>query len=450
MTHQARRRALCHQLDANCAVILAAAPQRTRSKNQPYRFVQDKDFLYFTGFDEPDAVAVIRPGHAEPFVLFCRPRDPEAETSFGARLGPQGVVDTLGADRGYPLAQLDEVLPTLLEGRTRVLLGDEEQRLTQRAWGWANQQRRSTKFDQRRHFRSLEPLAGVAHEMRVIKSETEIALLRHAVSAACDAHRVVMTHTAPGVNERQLSQAFNATLAHWGCESDPYPNIVAGGERALCLHYDCNDQPLLAGELLLIDAGAEYQGYASDITRTYPVSGRFSAPQRQLYELVLSALDAAIAEVAPGVPWGRLYDTACRVLTQGLLELGILEGELETLLDQQAHKRFSVHKTGHFLGLDVHDVGQYRQADGQWRPLAPGMVLTLEPGLYIPSDAEDLDPRWRGIAVRVEDDILVTHTGAENLSASAPRTVDELERLVGSQPITRSVHVPAHPHPELR
>ncbi len=445
MTPQHHRARLCQQLDSHCAVIVAGSPQRTRSKNQPYRFTQNKDFLYLTGFHEPDALALIRPGHPQPYVLFCRPRDPAMETSFGARLGPEGAVATLGADLAYPIDDVDAVLPTLLQDRQRILLGDEENRYTQRVWGWLNHQRSSVRFDERRHFRSMEPLAGLLHEMRVIKSDAEIAAIRHAVAAACDAHRTVMAHTAPGVNERQLSMAFNAILAHWDCDTDPYPNIVAGGPRAMCLHYDDNDKVLESGQMLLIDAGGEYRGYASDITRTYPVSGRFSEAQRQLYELVLAALDAAIAEVSPGTPWGRIYDTACRVMTDGLLALGILTGDRDTLLAEEGHKRFTVHKTGHYLGLDVHDVGQYRRADGQWRELEPGMVLTIEPGIYIPDNAEDVDPRWRGIAVRIEDDILVTHTGAENLSASAPRTVTELEALVGSAPITRRVHVPTDP-----
>ncbi|MBY6188543.1 aminopeptidase P N-terminal domain-containing protein [Marinobacter hydrocarbonoclasticus] len=437
------RQKLCEQLDTNAAVIVAGSPQRIRSKNQPYRFTQNKDFLYLTGFHEPDAVALIRPGHAQPYVIFCRAKDPAMETSFGARLGPEGAVTELGANLAYPIDEMDKVLPELLEERQRILLGDEENRLSARVWGWVNAQRQSVRFDDRRVFRSLEPLAGVLHEMRIIKTDAEVAAIRHATDAACAAHRKVMAHTAPGVNERQLSMAFNAELAHWDCDTDPYPNIVAGGPRAMCLHYDENDKPLEAGQMLLIDAGGEFRGYASDITRTYPVSGQFSEPQKTLYNLVLASLDAAIATVTPGAPWGSIYNTARRVLTEGLLELGILKGELETLLAEEGHKRFTVHKTGHYMGLDVHDVGQYRLPSGEWRPLEPGMVLTIEPGLYIPDNAADVDPKWRGIAVRIEDDILVTHTGAENLSAAAPRTVAELESLVGSAPITRSVHVPS-------
>ncbi|MBY5982327.1 aminopeptidase P N-terminal domain-containing protein [Ferrimonas balearica] len=445
MTPQQHRERLSQLLNSNSAVIVVGSPQRTRSKNQPYRFTQNKDFLYLTGFHEPDAVALIRPGHAQPYVVFCRAKDPAMETSFGARLGPEGAVAELGADLAFPIDQIDEQLPALLEDRQRVLLGDEENRFTVQAWQWINQQRHSVRFDDRRHFRSLEPLAGLLHEMRVIKTDSEIAAIRHAVDAACDAHRVVMANTAPGVNERQLSMAFNAALANWDCDTDPYPNIVAGGPRAMCLHYDENDKVLEDGQVLLIDAGAEYRGYASDITRTYPVNGQFSEPQRQLYQLVLASLNAAIDEVVPGAPWGNIYERACRVLTEGLVELGILHGDIDTLLAEQAHKRFTVHKTGHYMGLDVHDVGQYRQPNGNWRPLQPGMVLTIEPGIYIPDSADDVDPRWRGIAVRIEDDILVTHTGAENLSAAAPRTVAELEALVGSAPITRSVHVPSDP-----
>lgn len=425
-----RRQKLMQLIGKDAVAIVCAYPERVRSKNIKYRFNQDKDFWYLTGFNEPDAVAVIRPGHAQPFVLFSRPKDPYQETSFGARAGIEGCINEYGADTAYPLEELDAILPTLFEQRRRVFIGDELDTHADKWWSWCNQQRRSVPFDTPKCYRSIEPLAGVLHPMRVIKDQHEISLIRHAVSASCSAHRQVIANLKPGVNEGTLSCLFNLELAKHGCLSDPYPNILAGGDRAMCLHYDDNNQALADGELLLIDAGGEYQHYAADITRTYPVNGQFSTEQATLYNLVLAAIDVAIEVARPGTAWNRIYDTAMTVLSKGLLELGIIEGELSDVLSQQKHKPFSVHKTGHWLGLDVHDVGPYQDDAGNWRTLEAGMVFTIEPGLYFAANDERVDAKWRGIGIRIEDDILITETGSENLSANAPRTIEEIESLM--------------------
>ncbi|WP_417348791.1 aminopeptidase P family protein [Ferrimonas sp.] len=428
--YQQRRQRLMDALGSDAAVILTAYPERTRSKNIHYRFVQDKDFYYLTGFEEPDAVALLRPGHPQSFILFSRPKDPDQETSFGARAGIEGAINDFGADAAYSLDELDVRLPELLDQRTDILLGDEQERLGHKVWQWCNYQRRNTRFDQPKVYRRLRPLAEVLHPMRVIKDEMEIGRIRHAVSASCLAHRQVITHLKPEMNEAELSSLFNLELARHGCVSDPYPNILAGGERAMCLHYDHNNQPLDAGTLLLIDAGGEYRHYAADITRTYPVSGRYTEEQAIIYDLVLDALNAAIEQAKPGTPWNRLYDTAMEVISRGLVELGILQGSWEQVLKQGSHKPFSVHKTGHWLGLDVHDVGPYQDEQGRWRPLEAGMVLTIEPGLYFGATDLRVPERWRGIAIRIEDDILITADGNQVLSKSAPKTREEIESLM--------------------
>ncbi|USD39058.1 aminopeptidase P N-terminal domain-containing protein [Ferrimonas sp. SCSIO 43195] len=430
MVHLHRRQQLMASIGPTGAIVLVAYPERPRSKNINYRFVQDKDFFYLTGFEEPDAVALLRPEHPLPFILFSRPKDPYQETSYGARAGIEGCINQYGADAAYSLDELAQRLPELLEERTDILVSDELDQYSDSLWKWCNQQRRNARFDEVKHCRSLRPLAGVLHPMRVIKDGHEIQKLRTAINASCSAHRQVIAHLRPGINEAELSAQFNLELARHGCVSDPYPNIVAGGERAMCLHYDHNNHRLEAGSLLLIDAGGEFGHYSADITRTYPVSGHFSDAQRTLYQLVLSAIDAAIAQARPGATWNTLYDTAMTVLTRGLIELGILSGSEEHALTQETHKAYTVHKTGHWLGLDVHDVGPYRDPQGQWRQLEPGMVLTIEPGLYFSSQDLSVEAKWRGIAIRIEDDILITATGCEVLSANAPRTIDEIETLM--------------------
>ncbi|WP_035385023.1 aminopeptidase P N-terminal domain-containing protein [Ferrimonas futtsuensis] len=428
--YQQRRQRLMDTLGSDAAVILAAYPERIRSKNIHYRFVQDKDFYYLTGFEEPDAVALLRPGHPQSFILFSRPKDPAQETSFGSRAGVEGAIKDFGADAAYSLDELDARLPDLLEARTDILLGDEQERLGHKVWQWCNHQRRNTRFDHPKLYRRLRPLAEVLHPMRLIKDEMEIERIRHAVSASCLAHRQVIAHLKPGANEAELSCLFNLELARHDCISDPYPNILAGGERAMCLHYDHNNQPLDAETLLLIDAGGEYRHYAADITRTYPVSGHFSEEQAIIYDLVLEALNAATGQAKPGTPWNRLYDAAMEVISRGLIQLGILEGSLEQVMAEESHKPFTVHKTGHWLGLDVHDVGPYQDAHGQWLPLEAGMVLTIEPGLYFGANNPRVSERWRGIAIRIEDDILITTDGNQVLSKDAPKTRAEIESLM--------------------
>ncbi|QSX39487.1 aminopeptidase P N-terminal domain-containing protein [Shewanella cyperi] len=426
-----RRQQLLNRLPTDSLAILAGYPQRVRSKNIKYHFRQDNDFLYLTGFNEPDALALMwREDHEDKLVLFCRPRDPAAEVSFGRRSGPEGAIEHFGADEAYAIADFDEVLLQKLAGKCDIFLGDELGRLNDKLWPLLNRQRHTSPFDAIKSYPILTPLAKVLHPLRVIKTDHELGLIRHAVKASVEGHKALLRKVRPGLNEAQLAAHFMATIADNQCLDVAYPNIVAGGNNACCLHYEDNCCELKDGELLLVDAGAEYHHYCADITRTFPINGRFAPAQRQIHDLVLKALDAAIALVRPGLPWDSLYQTCMRVLAEGLIELGLLTGSIDEVMHSESYHRFTVHKTGHWLGMDVHDVGPYHDSEGKWRTLEAGMVFTLEPGLYFPADAEDIPAKYRGIGVRIEDDILVTEDGHENLSRGAPRSAAEIEAFM--------------------
>ncbi|MBT1446494.1 aminopeptidase P N-terminal domain-containing protein [Shewanella sp. JM162201] len=426
----ARRKALLDALPDGSLVVMAAYSQKVRSKNIKYHFRQDNDFLYLTGFGEPDAFALVYREHTDDrLVLFCRPRDKDAEVSFGRRSGPEGAVADYGADAAFTIDEFEPTLLTLLKGKTRIYVSDELNRLPN-LWQLINRERFQTPFDVPKAYRQLATLASVLHPMRVIKSETEISLIRHAANASVAGHKALMQAAAPGINEAVLAATFMLEIAKHGCVDVGYPNIVAAGNNACCLHYEENCCTVNDGELVLVDAGAEYCHYSADITRTFPANGKFSQAQRRLHDLVLSALDAAIAKVKPGTRWNVLYETCMEVMAKGLIELGLLQGSLDEVMKSESYRRFTVHKTGHWLGMDVHDVGPYQDDSGDWRALEPGMVFTIEPGIYIPADAMDVAAEYRGIGIRIEDDILVTTNGCENLSAACPRSSDEIEAFM--------------------
>jgi len=432
--YQIRREALFSQLPENSLVILSGYQQKVRSKNIKYHFRQDNDFLYLTGFDEPDAVAILAANKGAAsgfsFTLLCRPKDPSQEVSFGERAGIEGAIANFGADDAFDIAELNEVVLSKIVDHQHIYISDELNRFSTQIVGWLNHQRMTTPFDMLKQYRSLTPLAKYLHPMRVIKSEEEIKRIKAAVAASVDGHKAVMQACKPGVNEALLSATFDYTIAQYGSTDVAYPNIVAAGNHACCLHYEENCCTVEDGQMLLIDAGGELNHYASDITRSYPVNGKFTDAQKRIYQLVLSALDSAIAKVQPGTRWNELYETCMEVMAKGLLELGFLSGTIEEIMESQSYKRFTVHKTGHWLGMDVHDVGPYHDSDGHWRTLEPGMVFTIEPGIYIPLDAIDVPKGYRGMGIRIEDDILVTQTGHENLSAGVPRTIEEIQAIM--------------------
>ncbi len=407
--------------------ILPSAREVPRNRDVAYPFRQDSDFYYLTGFPEPEAVMVLIP-EQEAFILFCRERDPELEIWHGRRAGVRGAKTTYGADEAYPIAQIDEILPRLLENQSRIYytLGHRPD-FDERLMGWLNQVRGKIRagVSAPHTFVSLDPLL---HEMRLIKSAQEIKTMRRAAAISIDAHCQAMTACQPGMYEYQIEALLLHRFLHLGSRAPAYPPIVAGGRNACILHYTDNSDRLREGELLLIDAGAEYDMYASDITRTFPVSGRFTPAQRAVYDIVLAAQEAAIGQIRPGNTWNDPHMAAVEVLTEGLVSLGLLQGKLNELIEKEAYRRFYMHRTGHWLGMDVHDVGSYRQGD-RWRTLQPGMVMTVEPGLYIPQ-APDIPRRFRHIGVRIEDDVLVTKEGCEVLTRALPKEAEAIEALM--------------------
>ena len=428
--YKKRRDELCQGLDANSVIIVVGNTAKSRSKNIQYHFRPDNDLFYLTGFVEPNAVAVIRPMHSDCFTMFLRANDKSAEVSFGERVGLARVKDKFGVDLAFDIEEIDQQLPKLLEDRKNLYFLDEQGIYLSHIFNWANKQRRSTRFDVIKQYRNILSLQSHLHNKRRVKSEHEVEQIRQAVKASVSGHKLMMSMCSPGMNELQLSAIFDREIANFGCREVSYPSIVASGNNACCLHYEENNDELIDGNLVLIDAGAEYQFYCADITRTFPVNGKFSEPQKQIYQVVLNALDAAIAVVKPGACWSSIY-YACEVeLTKGLIDLGIISGSIDDAMEKGLHKEFSVHKTGHWLGLDVHDVGSYHNEDGNWVKLEQNMVFTIEPGLYFPENCQSVDAKWRGTGVRIEDDILVTSEGAENLSEAIPRTVNEIESIM--------------------
>lgn len=425
-----RRRTLMDNLEDNSIVILPAAPERTRNRDIEYRYRQDSDFWYLSGFPEPEAVMVLIPGreHGE-FVLFCRERDRTMETWHGYRSGPEGAVAQYGADDAFPIADIDEILPGLIEGRERVYYDiGREPEFDRRLMSWVNNIRARVRSGAHPPGEFLA-LTHLLHDQRLYKSAAELKVMRRAAQIAAAAHVRAMHAVRPGLYEYQLEAEYLHEFLHQGARSPAYPSIVGGGRNACVLHYIENDQKLKAGDLVLVDAGAEYEYYASDITRTFPVSGRFSAPQQALYELVLAAQQAAIAVTRAGEHWNAPHEAVLRVLTQGLKDLGLLAGDVTELIETEAYRRFYMHRTGHWLGLDVHDVGDYKIHDA-WRVLEPGMVMTVEPGLYIAADDDSVASKWRGIGIRIEDDVAITRQGVEVLTDGVPKAVSEIEKLM--------------------
>ena len=427
-----RRKQLMRMAGDDAILILPSAPPRIRSNDTHYGYRQDSDFWYLTGFDEPEAVLVLVPGRAHgETLLFCRERDPAREAWDGPRAGTEGAVSAFGFDDAYPIADLDEILPGLLEGRTRVYYHfGRDTEFDLKLIGWVNRVRAQVKQGAQPPHEFLE-LGHYLHELRLFKSRDELRLMRRAAQIAAGAHVAAMHAARPGMHEYEVE----ATILHHFRSNDAVPayeSIVGSGANACVLHYIANRAQIRDGDLLLIDAGAEYRNYASDITRTFPVNGRYSKEQRAIYQLVLDAQRAALAHARPGSTWIAGHDAAVATLTEGLLKLGLLKGTLEKNLENGDYKRYYMHKTGHWLGLDVHDVGEYR-LDGAFRELEPGMVFTVEPGLYIAPGSKGVAAKWQGIGVRIEDDVLITKSGHDVLTDGVPKEIDAIEALLADR-----------------
>ncbi|HLV78170.1 MAG TPA: Xaa-Pro aminopeptidase [Marinobacter sp.] len=425
-----RRRKLMERMAPDSIAILPAAPERVRNRDVLHPFRQDSDFHYLTGFGEPEAVLALIPGreHGEA-VLFCKERNPEKELWDGFLVGPEGAIEHYGMDDAFPIADIDDILPGMIEGRSRVYypLG-KDPAFDTRVMDWLKVIRAKVRAGAHPPG-ELVALEHLLHDMRLYKSAAEIKVMAKAGEISAEAHCRTMKRARRGGFEYHLEAELIHTFMAHGARSTAYPSIVGSGANGCILHYIENRAPLKDGDLVLIDAGCELECYASDITRTFPVSGKFSPEQAALYNVVLEAQYAAIEAVRPGNHWNHSHEAALRVLSQGLIDLGLLSGSLDEVLVTEAYRPFFMHRTGHWLGLDVHDVGDYK-VDDQWRVLEPGMVLTVEPGLYIAPDNNEVEERWRGIGIRIEDDVVVTRDGCRVLTDQVPKTVADIEALM--------------------
>lgn len=432
-TERRRRRKTLMRIMGNEAIaILPAAPSRTRSRDTEYRYRQDSDFKYLSGFDEPESLLVLIPGRpAGEYLVFCRDRDPQQETWHGRRVGVERAPEVLDADDAFPISDLDDILPGLLEGRQKVFYSmGRDTAFDARMMGWLNRVRAHAPRTGLKAPSSFVSLDFHLHEMRLIKSRAEISLLRKAAKISADGHRHAMQQAEPGHMEYEVEARLIGEYKRRGATHSFLP-IVGGGDNGCILHYTENNRELSDGDLVLVDSGAEYEGYAGDITRTWPVNGTFTKAQRDIYQLVLDSQLAAIEQVKPGNHFNDPHEAAVKVLTKGLVKLGLLKGQPAALRKEEAYRRFYMHRTSHWLGMDVHDVGEYR-IDGEWRLLEPGMVITIEPGLYI-GDSKDIPKAYRNLGVRIEDDVVVTKTGHEVLTDSVPKSIDAIEAEMAQQ-----------------
>jgi Xaa-Pro aminopeptidase len=427
-----RRKSLMDLMEPNSIAILPAAQEKSRSRDTDYSFRQDSDFFYLTGFAEPDAVAVLLPGreHGE-FVIFCREKDREREIWDGYRSGPEGACADFGADDAFPVDDIDDILPGLIEGRERVYysLGRDSE-FDHQVMSWVNTIRAKVRSGATPPGEFLD-LDHFLHDLRLFKSAAEVKIMREAGKISSAAHKRAMQVCQPGMFEYQLEAEILHEFAMNGARFPAYSTIVGGGDNGCVLHYVENAEKLKKGDLVLIDAGCELQQYAADITRTFPVGGKFSKEQKAIYELVLASQEAALECCEPGRHWNEPHEASVKVITSGLLQLGLLKGELDELIEKESYKEFYMHRIGHWLGMDVHDVGDYKVGN-EWRVLEVGMCMTVEPGIYISPDNTTVEKKWRGIGVRIEDDIVLTKDGHEILSAAAPKTVAEIEAVMAA------------------
>ncbi|HEY9051868.1 MAG TPA: Xaa-Pro aminopeptidase [Gammaproteobacteria bacterium] len=428
--HAKHRKQLMRMIGDGGIAILPAAPVHIRNRDVEHPYRPDSDFFYLSGFPEPEAVIVLVPGRKQgEYILFCRDKDVEQEIWHGRRFGPEGAIEHFGVNDAFPIDDIDDILPGLMEHCEKVYytMGLDPQ-FDKQVMDWVNTLRSQSRSGTHVPYEFVS-LDFLLHEMRLYKDRDEIKLMKKAAKISAEAHKRAMKACKPGMYEYQLDAEimyeFQRSGATWA-----YPSIVGGGANGCILHYTENNMPLKDGDLVLIDAGAEFQGYDADITRTFPVNGRYSPPQIEICELVLEANLEAIKQVKPGNHWNDPHETAVKVLTKGMVELGLLKGKVHDLIKEQAYRKYYMHRTGHWLGMDVHDVGDYK-VDEEWRLLEPGMVMTIEPGLYIPHGSRGAK-RWWDIGVRIEDDVLVTKDGHEVMTDGVPKDVAGIEAIMAS------------------
>ena len=428
--YAARRKDLMSMMADNSIAVVAAASEQVRSKDTLYPYKQSTNFSYLCGFSEPCAVMLLIPNREQgECVLFCRDKDPLRETWDGLRLGPVQAKQTLALDDAFPIEDIDDILPGLLEGKSHIYYSaGKDKAFDKQLIQWVDEVTLDKESDSEPCCEQVD-LDHLLAELRLIKSAAEIKLMRKAADISAEAHCRAMRFCKSGHYEYQLQAEIEHQFMMSGATGPAYTSIVGGGKNACILHYIENQSALKSGDLVLIDAGCEYQNYAADITRTFPVNGKFSAAQAAIYDIVLAAQLAAIKTIAPGVTYDQANKTTIAVITQGLVDLGILKGDVDQLIEAGAYRDFYMHSVSHWLGMDVHDVGDYKIND-QWRVYEAGMLLTIEPGIYISADNQNVDKKWRGIAVRIEDDILVTKAGREVLTDGVPKQRDQIESLM--------------------
>ena len=425
-----RRSQLSEKVLEDSAIIISSASVKSRISDTEYAYRQDSNFYYLSGYEEPESLLLIRPDHdKEKFVMFCRERDPLREQWDGFRTGQQGAIEQYGADAALSINSISQMMPSLLEGVKNIYFSMSAPcGVDLKISDWIESIRKNTRAGAEPP-QNLLSLDSILHEMRLIKEDYEMNLMRQAANITTEAHVRAMQAVTPGMFEYQLEAEYIYAFNKNGARSPAYNSIVGGGNNSCILHYVENNAELQDGDLVLVDAGCEYQYYASDVTRTFPVNGKFSPEQKEIYSIVLEAHKQSMEQAKPGNKWNLMHEKSVEVIVEGLLSIGLLKGSKEEIIEKGEYSKFYMHRIGHWLGMDVHDVGSYKQ-DGDWRELEKGMVMTVEPGIYILDSIEGIDDKWKGIGVRIEDDIAIIDSGFELLTPDVPRTIEEVEQTV--------------------
>ena len=427
-----RRSELSKKVLDDSAIIVASSPVKSRISDTDYLYRQDSNFYYLSGYEEPESILLIRPyAKKDQFIIFCRDRDPLKEQWDGFRSGQKGAVEDFGANKSLSISSVDSLMPELLEGAKNIYYSMSSPcGLDQRISAWVDQIRLNTRAGAEPP-QNLLSLDSIIHEMRLLKSDEEIEVMKQAAEITTEAHIRAMKAVHPGMFEYQLEAEYLYAFNKNGARAPAYNSIVGGGNNACILHYVENNSELKDGDVVLVDAGCEYQYYASDVTRTFPVNGSFTEEQKQIYSIVLEAHKQSMDQLQPGNKWNLAHEKSVEVIVEGLIDLGIIKSSKQEAIDTGEYSKYYMHRIGHWLGMDVHDVGSYKR-DGDWRDLEPGMVMTIEPGIYILDSLEGVEDKWKGIGVRIEDDVLVTKKGFEVLTPDIPRSIEEVESTVQS------------------
>ena len=429
INYSERRSKLASKVLEDSAIIVSSATVKTRVSDTDYAYRQDSNFYYLSGYEEPESLLLIRPSKKEQFIIFCRDRDPLREQWDGFRTGQEGAIELYDADASYSINSLDQIMPNLLEGIKNIYFSmSAPSNVDLKITHWLEEIRKNTRAGAEPP-QNLLSLDSILHEMRLIKEDHEMDLMKKAADITTEAHIRAMQAVTPGMFEYQLEAEYLYAFNKNGARSPAYNSIVGGGNNSCILHYVENNAELNDGDLVLVDAGCEYQYYASDVTRTFPVNGKFSPEQKEIYSIVLEAHKQSMEQAQPGNKWNLMHEKSVEVIVEGLLSIGFLKGSKEENIEKGTYSKFYMHRIGHWLGMDVHDVGSYKN-DGDWRELEEGMVMTIEPGIYVLDNLEDVEDKWKGIGVRIEDNVVITDSGFEVLTPDVPRTIEDIENTV--------------------